>query len=73
MTKTQNTELPPEAGQPNPHSSLDCYQLTLLAIPLSQYIVVADIFFAHPPLPEVWPNSQNLWSQKLTIFGPHIA
>ena len=30
-------------------------------------------FFTHPPLPEVWPCSQNFWSRKLTIFGPHIA
>jgi len=22
---------------------------------------------------EVWPCSQNFWSQKLTIFGPRIA
>ena len=22
---------------------------------------------------EVWPRSQNFWSRKLTIFGPHIA
>ena len=34
--------------------------------------LLRQFFFTHPPLPEVWPRSQNFWSQKLTIFlTPH--
>jgi hypothetical protein len=35
-------------GQPDPHSSLDCYQLTLPAIPPLQYMVITANSY-HPP------------------------
>ena len=31
------------------------------------------IFFAHPPLPEVWPTARTFWKLKTCIFTPHIA
>ena len=29
------------------------------------------IFFTHPPLPEVWPYSQNFWSRHFRFLTPH--
>ena len=31
----------------------------------------SKIFFTHPPLPEVWPYSQNFWSRNFRFLTPH--
>jgi hypothetical protein len=80
MTKIQNPELPPEAGQPDPHSSLDCYQLTLLAIPPPQYIVIVAIFFriymlitiaSYGHITGIWPVGPSWFIvvHKLILIG----
>ncbi len=60
-------------GNSNSHSFLVCCQSYLTAIPSLQFIIIAAIFFTHPPLPEVWPYSQNFLSQKPFNFWPHTV
>jgi hypothetical protein len=54
------SRLPPAVMQLDPHSILDCI------------VIAAQFFFTHPPLPEVWPYSQNFWSQSFHFLTPHI-
>jgi hypothetical protein len=46
--KISNPKLPPEVGNSDPHSSLNCCAKALSAVPPPQYIVIAANFF-HPP------------------------
>jgi len=68
----RNSNLSPNEASSNPHCFCYCRRAdnnTIIA-----YIVCCGNFvlFTHPPLPEVWPCSQNFWSRKTYhIRTPH--
>jgi hypothetical protein len=70
MTKKSNPELPPAVGQPDPHSFLDCCQLSSLAILTPQYIVIAAQFFYPPTTPGGLALQPELLKSKLLFSDP---